>query len=112
MRMAESIIEELQRKSAKLRERLDEFRRLLDSVSEPRTLDSIGSEVRLRAIRSLPPAEIALRLRELALHCQSLARGNIDVRAAQELEEIGIDLAVKASALEAILTVPNAARGS
>jgi hypothetical protein len=110
--MAESIIGELQRKSAKLREQLDEFRKLLDDVFEPKTLDCIDSEIRLRAIRSLSPAEIAPHLREVALHCQSLARESIDVRAAQELEEIGIELAVEASGLEAILTVPNTARGS
>jgi hypothetical protein len=110
--MAESIIEELQRKSAKLRGLLDEFRNLLDGVFEPSTLDSIDSEIRLRAINSLPPAEIAPHLREVALRCQTLARESIDARAAQELEEIGIELAVKAGGLEAILTVPNAARGS
>jgi hypothetical protein len=110
--MAGSIIEELQRQSAKLRQQLDEFRELLDGGFEPRTLDSIGSQVRLRAIRSLPPAEIAPHLRELALRCQSLAREGIDARAAKELEEIGIELAVKASDLEAIFTVPNAACGS
>jgi hypothetical protein len=112
MPVAESIIEELQRESAKLRGRLDEFRKLLDGVFAPRTLDSIGAEMRSHMIRSLPPAEIAPHLREVALYCQSLARGSIDARVAQELEEIGIDLATKASGLEAILTVPNAACGS
>ena len=110
--MAESIIKELQRQSAKLREQLDEFRKLLDGVCETRTPDSIGSEIRSRMICSLSPAEIAPHLREVALRCQSLARGSIDARAAQALEEIGIELAVRASGLEAVLTVPNAARGS
>ena len=107
--MAESIIEELQRKNAELRERLDQFRKLLNNVFEPRMLEFIGPETNSRIINSMSPAEIGPHLREMALRCLSLARESSDARAAQDLQEIGIELADRASGLEAAFTVPNAA---
>ena len=106
--MAESPIEELQRENAELRQRLHQFRTLLDNVFEPRMLDFIASETKSRLISSMSPAEIGPHLRELALRCLSLARASTDARAARELEDIGSELADRASSLEAIFIIPNA----
>jgi hypothetical protein len=108
--MAEFIIEELQRENAELRRRLDQFRELLDSVFGPRMLDYIGPETKSRMINSMSPAEIGPHLRELALRCQSLARQSADARATRELQDIGIELADRASSLETIFTIPDTAR--
>ena len=108
--MAEPIIKQLQRESVELRERLDQFRVLLSSVFELRTLDLTSPEVKSRMINSMSPAEIAPHLREVALRCQSLARESADARAARQLQDVGIELTDQASGLEAIFTIPNAAR--
>jgi len=108
--MAEPIIKQLQRESVELRERLDQFRVLLSSVFELRTLDLTSPEVKSRMINSMSPAEIAPHLREVALRCQSLARESADARAARQLQDVGIELADQASGLEATFTIPNAAR--
>jgi hypothetical protein len=108
--MAEPIIKQLQRESVELRERLDQFRVLLSSVFELRTLDLTSPEVKSRMINSMSPAEIAPHLREVALRCQSLARKSADARAARQLQDVGIELTDQASGLEAIFTIPNAAR--
>jgi len=110
--MAESIIEELQRKNAELRERLDQFRKLLNNVFEPRMLEFIGPETNSRIINSMSPAEIGPHLREMALRCLSLARESSDARAARELQEIGVELTVRAGSLEAIFTIPDTAGSS
>jgi hypothetical protein len=108
--MVELIIEELQRENAELRRRLDQFRELLSSAFEPRMLDYIGPETKSRMINSMSPAEIGPHRRELALRCQSLARQSTDERATRELQDIGIELADRASSLETIFTIPDAAR--
>jgi hypothetical protein len=108
--MAECIIEELRRQNVELRERLDQFRRLLDTVFEPRMLDVITPPTRSRMINSMSGAEIGPHLREVALRCQALARDSRDERAARALEEIGGELADRAGSLEAVFAVPNATR--
>jgi hypothetical protein len=108
--MVELIIEELQRENAELRRRLDQFRELLSSAFEPRMLDYIGPETKSRVINSMSPAEIGPHLREVALRCQTLARQSTDERATRELQDIGIELADRASSLETIFTIPDAAR--
>jgi hypothetical protein len=108
--MAECIIEELRRQNVELRERLDQFRRLLDTVFEPRMLDVIAPPTRSRMINSMSGAEIGPHLREVALRCQTLARDSRDERAARALEEIGGELADRAGNLEAVFAVPNATR--
>jgi hypothetical protein len=105
--MAECIIEELRRQNIELRERLDQFRRLLDEVFEPRILDVVSPPTRSRMIHSMSGAEIGPHLREVALRCQTLARESKDARAARALEEIGGELADRASSLEAIFTIPD-----
>jgi hypothetical protein len=110
--MAECDIEELRRQNAELRERLDQFRRLLDNVFEPRMLDIIGPQTRARLINSMTGAEIGPHLREVALHCQALARDSMDARVGRALEEIGSELADRASSLEAVFTIPNPMRSS
>ena len=109
--MAECIIEELRRQNVELRERLDQFRALLDNVFEPRMLDVVGPATRSRMVKSMSGAEIGPHLREVALRCQSLARESTDARAARGLEEAGIELADQASALEAIFAFPTPPRG-
>jgi len=109
--MAETPVKELRHENAELRKRLDQFRKLLESVFEPPILDFIGPEIRSRIINSMLVAEIAPHLREVSLRCQSLARESTDARSARGLEEAGIELADQASALEAILAIPNPARG-
>jgi hypothetical protein len=108
--MAESIIKQLQREGVELRERLDRFRKLLNGVIELRTLESIDPEVKSRMVNSISPAEIAPHLREVALRCQSLARESADALAARQLQDVGTELADQAANLEAIFTIPNAAR--
>jgi hypothetical protein len=108
--MAESIIEELRRQNVELRERLDQFRRLLDNVFEPRMLDVISPQARSRMIHAMSGAEIGPHLREVALRCQTLARDSMDDRAARALEEVGGELADRASNLEAIFAIPNPMR--
>jgi hypothetical protein len=108
--MAESIIEALQRQNVELRERLDRFRRLLDTVFEPSMLDFISPAARSRMVHSMSGVEIGPHLREVALRCQTLARDGADERAARALEEIGGELADRASSLEAIFAIPNPTR--
>jgi hypothetical protein len=108
--MAESIIEELQRQNVELRERLDQSRTLLDNVFEPRMLDIVSPAARSRVIQSMSGAEIGPHLREVALRCQTLARDSVDERAARALEEIGSELADRASSLEAIFAIPDSMR--
>ena len=108
--MPECIIEELRRQNVELRERLDQFRQLFDTVFEPRMLDVITPPTRSRMINSLSGAEIGPHLREVALRCQTLARDSRDERAARALEEIGGELADRAGSLEAVFAVPGAAR--
>jgi hypothetical protein len=105
--MAESIIKQLQRESAELRERLDQFRGHLNTVFELKALDLTDPEVKSRMINSLSPAEVAPHLREVALRCQSLARESADTRTARQLQDIGIQLVDQAGGLEAIFTIPN-----
>jgi hypothetical protein len=106
--MTQSNIEQLQRENAELRERLDQFRNLLDNVFEPRMLDFTGSETKASMINAMSPAEIGPHLRALALRCQSLARESTDARAAEELREVSSELADRASTLEAIFAIPDA----
>jgi hypothetical protein len=108
--MAQSNIEALQRENAELRGRLDQFRKLLDEVFEPRMIDLLGPDARSRLIQSMAPAEIGPHLRALALRCQSLARDSTDARAARELAETAGELADRASGLEAIFAIPAAIR--
>jgi hypothetical protein len=109
--MVESpIIKKLQREGAELRERLDQFRKLLNSVFELRTLNLIGLEAKSRMVNSMSPAEIAPHLREVSLRCQSLARESTDARTARGLQEAGIELADQAIALESIFAIPTPAR--
>jgi hypothetical protein len=111
-RVARSVIEELQRENAELREWLERFRKLLNNVFEPRMLDFIDPEVKSRMVRAMSPVEIGPHLREVALRCQSLGRESTDPRAALELEEISSELAQRASSLEAIFAVLDATRSS
>jgi hypothetical protein len=99
-------IEALLRENEELRARMDQFRRLLNEVFEPRMIDFLGPEAKSRMIHSMSAAEIGPHLREVALRCQSLARESTDARAAQALGEIGSELADRASSLEAVFTVP------
>jgi predicted RNase H-like nuclease (RuvC/YqgF family) len=109
--MAESlIIKELQREGAELRERIDQFRQLLNSVLELRTLDPTGLETKSRMVNSMSQAEIAPHLREVSLRCQSLARESTDAGATRGLQEAGIELADQAIALETILANPTPGR--
>jgi hypothetical protein len=110
--MAEAVIEELQRENAELRERLEGLRKLLNNVFEPRMLDFVGPEAKARMIKSMAPAEIGPHLREVALRCQSLARESREARATQELQDIAIELAERASSLEAVFTIPEATRSA
>jgi hypothetical protein len=105
--MPDRIIEELRRQNAELHERLDQFRRLLDNVFEPRMVDVVGPATRSRVIHAMSGAEIGPHLREVALRCQTLARDSADKRAARALEEIGSELADRASSLEAIFAIPD-----
>ena len=109
--MPESIVKQIQRESVELRERLDQFRKLLNDVLELRMPDLVGPEVKSRIISSMSPAEIAPHLREVALRCQSLARESTDPRASRPLQEAGIELADQASTLEAIFTIRTPPRG-
>src|ERR1700722_580044 len=109
--MAESIIEELQRENAELRRRLDQLRELLSGISAPRKPDCIGPETKSRMINSMSPAEIGPHLREGAVRCPSLARKSTDERAPRGLQDIGIELADRASSLETIFAIPGPARG-
>jgi hypothetical protein len=108
--MSNSIVKQLQRESAELRERLDQFRKLLNDVLELRT-DLIGPEVKSCIISSMSPAEIAPHLREVALRCQSLARESADAPAARRLQDVGIELADQAVRLDEVFTIPGASRG-
>jgi hypothetical protein len=108
--MAEGIIEELRRQNVELRERLDQFRRLLDTVFEPRMLDVVTPPTRSRMVQSMSGAEIGPHLREVALRCQTLARDSADERATRALEEIGGELADRASSLEAIFAIADPMR--
>jgi hypothetical protein len=108
--MAESISLELQRENAELRQRLDQLRKRLNSVFEPRMPDNIGPVTKSRMINSMSPTEIGPHLREVALRCQRLARQSTDARATRELQDIGIELADRASSLETIFTMPDTAR--
>jgi len=108
--MAECIIEGIAAPKRRVRERLDQFRRLLDTVFEPRMLEVITPPTRSRMINSMSGAEIGPHLREVALRCQTLARDSRDERAARALEEIGGELADRAGSLEAVFAVPNATR--
>jgi hypothetical protein len=108
--MPNSVVKQLQRESAELRERLDQFRKLLNDVLELRTLDLIGPEVKSCIISSMSPAEIAPHLREVALRCQSLARESADAPAARRLQDVGIELADQAVRLDEVFTIPGASR--
>jgi hypothetical protein len=99
--MAKSSIAELQRENAELRERLDQFRRSLDSVVEQRAMPNfIVSGLKPPMSNSMSLDEISSHLREMALHCIRMARECTDARVAQELEETSIVLADRASNLK------------
>ena len=66
-------------------------------------LDGIGPETKLRIINLMSAAEVGLHLRTVALRCARLSKDSADARTAQELEEISIVLADRASSLEAIV---------
>jgi hypothetical protein len=106
--MTQPDIGRLHRENAELRERLDQFRNLLNNVFEPRMLAFISPETKVSMINAMSAAEIGPHLRAVALRCQSLARESSDVRAAQELEEISSELADRASTLETIFAIPDA----
>jgi hypothetical protein len=108
--MSQPIIEALQRENEELRERIEQFRRLLVEVFEPRVIDFLGPEARSRMIHAMSATEIGPHLRELALRCQGLARESSDAGIARELGEIGGELADRASSLEAAFTAPRAPR--
>ena len=110
--MADTILKQLQRESAELRERLDQFRKLLNGLSNLTMLDVVGEDARSRMINAMVPAEIGPHLREVALRCQSLARESTDPRVSGLLQEAGIELADQASTLEAISTIPTPPRDS
>ena len=109
--MPDCIIEELRRQNVELRERLDQFRGLLDNVFEPRMLDVVGPATRLRVVQSMSGAEIGPHLREVALRCQRLARESTDARAARGLQDAGMELTDQAGRLETIFAIPGASRG-
>jgi hypothetical protein len=109
--MPESIVKQIQRESVELRERLDQFRKLLNDVLELRMPDLVGPEVKSRIISSMSPAEIAPHLREVALRCQSLVRESADAPAARRLQDVGIELADQAVRLDEVFTIPGASRG-
>jgi hypothetical protein len=99
--MAKSTIAELQRENEELRERLDHFRRLFDSVVEQRAMPKfIVSRIKPPMSNSMSLDEIGSHLREMALHCIRMARECTDARVAQELEETSIVLADRASNLK------------
>lgn len=110
--MPDRIIEELRRQNVELRERLDQFRTLLDNVFEPRMVDVVSPATRSRVIQSMSGAEVGPHLREVALRCQTLARDRADEGAARALEEIGGELADHASRLEAVFAIPDPMRDS
>ncbi len=109
--MTDTIVTRLQRESAELRERLDQFRQLLEGFSNLTMLDVIGQEARSRMTNAMSPAEIGPHLREVALRCQTLARESTEPRASRRLQEAAIDLADQAGTLEEIFTIPNPPRG-
>ena len=104
----EPTIDDLRRENAELRKQLQRLRNPLDDVVEiGALLDVIGLQTKSRIVNSLTPAEIGPHLREVALHCIRLAREASDPRAAQQLENISIELAERANRLEAIFTIAN-----
>jgi hypothetical protein len=103
--MPESIVKQIQRESVELRERLDQYRKLLNDVLELRTLDLIGPEVKSRIISAMSPAEISPHLREVALRCQSLARESADSPARRTLQDVGIELADQAVRLDEVFSI-------
>ena len=99
--MAGPLIEELQRRIAKLGARVEQ---LLNRSVEPRImLDVIGPQARSRMINSMSAAEVGPHLRAVALRCARLSHESADARAAQELQDAGVELADRASRLEAVL---------
>jgi hypothetical protein len=104
--MAESTIETMRRVNVQLRERLKQFRSLIDGMIETETwTDAIDQKIRSWIINSMAPAEIGPHLREIALRCISLAREDADERTIQAMENISVVLADCASSLEAIFRI-------
>jgi AraC-like DNA-binding protein len=112
--MARSPIQELQRQIAKLGEQVEQlFNRPVESRTTP---DVIGPETKSRIINalivsSMTAAEVGPNLRAVALRCARLSQESADARVAQELEEISIVLADRASSLEAVVIVERVAHG-
>jgi hypothetical protein len=99
--MTRSPLEELQRQIANLGERVEQ---LLNKPVEPKTmLDVIGPETKSRIVNSMTAAEVGPHLRAVALRCVRLSKESANARAAQELEDISIMLADRASSFEAII---------
>jgi hypothetical protein len=89
--------------TAKTRRKLPNAR---DKVPEPRSgIDAARVEAKSRVISLISITEIGSHLREVALRCIQLARENPGTRAAQELEDTSIELADRASSLEAALAL-------
>jgi hypothetical protein len=65
--------------------------------------DATRVEAKSRMISSMSITEIGPHMREVALRCIQLAREGAGTRAAQELEDASIELADRASSLEAAL---------
>lgn len=102
----ESIIDDLQRENAELRKQLEGLPNPLDDVVEIEALlDVIAQQTKSRIVTSMTPAEIGPHMREVALHCIRLARQASDAIAAQQFENISIELAERANRLEAIFTI-------
>jgi hypothetical protein len=107
--MTEPTIEALQRENAELRQKL---RKLYDSGWEPRAgLEAKRSEALSHRISSMSTTDIALHLREVALRCIQLAREGPRTRAAQELEVASVEIADRASSLEAAFRSESRSRG-
>src|SRR6266566_4597723 len=79
------------------------------NVAEQRELlDIHGGEVDPRVLVAMTPAEFVPRLREVSLRCAQLGRDCSDRPTAQGLEELGVQLAVEAEKLEAVLAARHA----
>jgi hypothetical protein len=78
-----------------------------ETRQRPGREDAARVEVQSRVISSMSITEIGPHLREVALRCIQLARESAGTRAAQELEVVSIELADRATSLEATLALLN-----
>jgi len=107
--MTNSTCADLQKKNDDLRQLVIRLSTILlcNAVEQRELIGQRSNKIAARVLAAMTPVGLVCRLREISLRCGELSRDSADAASARAFEELSVELATEAIALEDLLRVPD-----